>query len=79
MNLDQYLSQPDRSAQELALLLSIPSPLLSQWRTGKRPVPLERCPAIELATNKAVTCEELRPDFDWRYLADRTPAKKEAA
>lgn len=37
-----------------------------QWTRTR--VPAEHCPAIEKATNRAVTCEELRPDVDWAYL-----------
>jgi DNA-binding transcriptional regulator YdaS (Cro superfamily) len=77
MNLNQYLSQDGFSALKLALDLNLPPPLISQWRTGARKVPIERCPSIERATNGAVTCEELRPDFDWQYL--RSPKSKEAA
>ncbi|MFA7278616.1 MAG: helix-turn-helix domain-containing protein [Sterolibacterium sp.] len=52
----------------LARILKVSSPTVSQWRTGIRRVPAERCPAIERATNGEVTCEELRPDVDWAYL-----------
>lgn len=68
MNLTDYLSLPNRSAKQLASDLGVPPPLISQWRTGARPVPAERCPAIEKATGGAVTCEELRPDVDWGFL-----------
>lgn len=68
MNLDQYLHQPGLSARRLADEIGVPAPLISQWRRGVRPVPAERCPAIERATGGAVTCEELRPDVDWAYL-----------
>lgn len=68
MNLDEYLSGSDRTAKQLADEIRVPPPLISQWRTGARPVPAERCPAIERATNGAVTCEELRPDVDWAFL-----------
>lgn len=67
MTLDEYLSEPDRSAKELAVVLGIPDALLSQWRTKKRPVPIERCPAIERATNGEVSRRDLRPD-DWHLI-----------
>lgn len=39
------------------------------WAWTKRGnVPASFCPAIERATKKAVTCEDLRPDVDWAYL-----------
>jgi DNA-binding transcriptional regulator YdaS (Cro superfamily) len=42
--------------------------LISQWRTGRRPVPAERCPEIEKATLGVVRCEDLLPEVDWNYL-----------
>lgn len=53
---------------ELARRLGIKPPTVNQWIKGGRPVPADRCPAIERATDRAVTCEELRPDVDWAYL-----------
>jgi DNA-binding transcriptional regulator YdaS (Cro superfamily) len=47
-----------------AKLIDVPSPLVSQWRTGVRPVPLERCTAIEQATGGEVRRWDLRPN-DW--------------
>lgn len=46
------------------------------WRDGKRQLAAEYCPAIERATNGAVTCEELRPEVDWAYIRK---TKKKAA
>lgn len=71
MNLDEYLRQPNRTAKQLAETIGVPQALISQWRRKVRPVPAERCPAIERATNGAVTCEELRPDVDWAVLRAR--------
>lgn len=68
MNLPDYLSSEPGSQARLAKELGIPAPLLSQWKTGERRVPAERCPLIERATNGAVRCEDLRPDVDWAYL-----------
>jgi DNA-binding transcriptional regulator YdaS (Cro superfamily) len=67
MDLDTFLKKPG-SAASLAKCLGVPAPLLSQWRTGARPVPADRCPEIEKATSGAVRCEDLRPDVDWKYL-----------
>jgi len=57
----------------LARLLGVAPPTVSQWASGVRPIPAERCPAIEKATGGAVTCEELRPDVDWQYLRNTSP------
>lgn len=66
MDLNAYLKKEKPS--KLASTLGITPVLISQWRTGIRQVPAERCPAIERATNGAVTCEDLRPDVDWAVL-----------
>ena len=75
MNITQYLSEVETAAS-LARKLGITPVLVSQWKTGFRRTPAERCPDIERATNGQVTCEELRPDVDWGYL--RKPSKKAA-
>ena len=40
------------------------------WRDGDRDVRPEVCVQIEQETNRAVTCEDLRPDLadHWQYL-----------
>ena len=51
----------------LARIVGVSAPTVNQWATGKRPVPLDRCVAIEKATGGVVTRRELRPD-DWRAV-----------
>ena len=46
----------------LAKALGVTPPTVHQWLKGQRPIPAERCPAIERLTNRTVTCEALRPD-----------------
>lgn len=67
MDLITYLATHE-SAADLARKLKINPALISQWRNRVRPIPPERCPSIERATDGAVTCEELRPDVDWAVL-----------
>jgi DNA-binding transcriptional regulator YdaS (Cro superfamily) len=69
MKLIEYVKQRGRQRQ-LAQTLGITPVLISQWARGARPIPLDRCVDIECATQKAVTCEELRPDKSayWSYL-----------
>ncbi len=55
------------SQKALADILSIKPSTVSQWRAGIRPIPVERCAAIEAATNGAVTRRDLRPD-DWHLI-----------
>lgn len=56
----------------LARGLGVTPPTVHQWLKGQRPIPAERCPAIERLTGRAVTCEQLRPDVDWAYLREAT-------
>jgi DNA-binding transcriptional regulator YdaS (Cro superfamily) len=79
MNLDEYLSMAGRTAKQLAEVMQVPPPLVSQWRTNSRPVPAERCPEIEKATSGEVTCEELRPDVDWGFLRGTEKIEQRAA
>jgi len=55
------------SAVALADALGISSPTVSEWRSGRRPVPIERCVEIEQVTGGAVTRQQLRPD-DWHRI-----------
>lgn len=77
MTLNEYLA--DRKAVDLARLIGAPPVLLSQWRSGVRAVPIERCTEIEAATERAVRRWDLRPD-DWHRIwpeligADGAPA-----
>ncbi len=54
----------------LARLLSVTPGAVSQWLGGLRPVPFDRCPAIERATDGRVLCEEIRPDVRWQRVPD---------
>lgn len=56
------------SGSALAKALGVHPSLPSQWLSGHRPIPADRCPAIERATNGLVRCEDLRPDVDWAYI-----------
>lgn len=51
----------------LARLLGVAPPTVSQWASGIRPVPPERCVEIERVTNGLVTRRHLRPD-DWHRI-----------
>lgn len=80
MNLKDYLSKYGSQA-ELARKISAQPQLVWQWSSGVRPVPIERCVAIERATDGAVSRRDLRPD-DWRdiwpELADSSAARPSA-
>lgn len=64
------------SQEKLAAQLGIKQPTVSQWLRGDRPIPAERCPAIERATSGAVLCEDLRPDIEWHVLRGQTMAER---
>ena len=69
MNLLDYTKTRERQSA-LARRLGVPTVCVNQWAHGKRQVPADRCVDIEIATEGAVTCEELRPDMAsrWGYL-----------
>jgi DNA-binding transcriptional regulator YdaS (Cro superfamily) len=68
--------------KKLALTLGVSQSAIAQWCSGVRPVPVERCFAIEQATGGAVTRRDLCPDkwhLIWPELAakDATPPGRE--
>jgi DNA-binding transcriptional regulator YdaS (Cro superfamily) len=67
MRLKDYIGKRG-SGHQLARAVGVSGVIISQWKTGARQVPAERCIEIERATSGIVTCEELRPDVDWAYL-----------
>ena len=83
MDLKTYLKQDGAiRASVLARQVGVSPALVYQWRTAKRPVPIEHCAAIEHATSGEVSRRDLRPD-DWQRiwpeLATPAPAQQEAA
>lgn len=77
MKLSDYLAAERGRQGKLATALGISSASITQWVSGERPVPADRCPSIERFTNREVLCEDLRPDVDWAYL--RTSPVEQAA
>ena len=73
MNLRQYVETERGNAANLARALGVSPVMVSQWVSGVKSVPAERCPAIERATGGDVRCEELRPDVEWNVLRDPRP------
>lgn len=59
------------SQVKLATILKVTRAAVGQWANGDRPVPVGRCPTIEMATNGRVRCEQLRPDVAWSVLLRR--------
>lgn len=52
---------------DLARKLGVTPPMVQQWRSGTRPVPVRFCAAIESLTSGAVTRQDLRPN-DWHLI-----------
>lgn len=55
------------SISELACVLGVAPPTVAEWCSGRRPVPVRRCRAIEDATGGRITRKDLRPD-DWQDI-----------
>lgn len=55
------------SQASLAKAIDVAPAMVHQWLCGARPVPVQRCIAIERATSGAVTRRDLRPD-DWHLI-----------
>jgi len=62
MELDEYLKTVETNSC-LAKRLNVAPSLVSQWKNGTRPIPLERMPAIEKVTNGLVTRKDMCKDW----------------
>ena len=82
MNLSQYFEARGRgAATQLAEVIGAHSSDLSNWTTGQRPVPVKFAVAIEAATDKVVTREDLFPTdwhLIWPELVNRQPEQAAA-
>jgi len=81
MDLNSYLNRDNASsAAALARDVGVSPALVYQWRTGRRPVPVEHCAAIERFTVGEVSRRDLRPD-DWQRIWPElaTQAQQEAS
>lgn len=58
------------SQANFAKELNIKPQNVQMWVYNKRKVPIKHCLLIETLTKKDVTCEELRPDIDWKELSE---------
>lgn len=66
----------------LAKLIGVTPPAISQWSNGLRPVPIEKIVLIEQVTSGAVTRKDLRPNdwhLIWPELAENDQQAKDAA
>lgn len=66
MDIRTYLSQAERgAAAAIARAVGVSPVMVSQWASGVKEVPVDRCRVIETATGMKVRPWDLRPD-DWR-------------
>lgn len=67
----------------LSKKINVHASFISQWVTGRRPIPAEHCRAIEAAVDGQVTRYDLRPDVfgtaEEQYAARRVSRQKQAA
>ena len=67
MDIRSYLeTAPRGAAAAVARRVGVHPVMVSQWAGRVKTVPVERCVAIESATDGAVTRRDLRPDDWWR-------------
>lgn len=72
MTLSEFLMPRSGRHATIARALGVSESLVTQWSRGAKPIPHERCPQIEAATDGILTCEQLRPDLVWIRLTDAT-------
>lgn len=65
MKFTEWVNEQRGRSLAIAQAVGVTPPVVSDWVTGKKGIPLERCTAIERATGGAVTRKDLRPD-DWQ-------------
>jgi DNA-binding transcriptional regulator YdaS (Cro superfamily) len=67
MKFSEWVSGQRGRSLAVAQAVGVTPPVVSDWATGKKGIPVERCVAIERATAGAVTRKDLRPD-DWQDI-----------
>lgn len=76
MTLSDYINAQGRGAiTALAKQIGAHAPDVSRWVSGERPVPIERCVAIESATDGVVSRKDLKP-VDWPQIWPELVAPK---
>ncbi len=77
MILDTFLSMKEISAKEFAANIKRTSAEVSDWRNGKRGIPVIAAVEIEKITNGEVTRQECRPN-DWHLIWPELADKEQA-
>lgn len=67
MDLRGYCANNYGKQSDIARKIGVSCSYMNQMVTGYRPIPVEYCARIELATDGTVTRKDLRPD-DWQEI-----------
>ncbi len=67
MNFKDWVNGQRGRSLAIARALGVSPPVVSDWVSGKKGVPMERCVQIEVATKGEVTRKTLRP-HDWQKI-----------
>ncbi len=67
MQFNKWVTSQRGRSLAIAQAVGVTPPVVSDWVTGKKGIPLERCVAIEVATKGEVTRRDLRPN-DWQKI-----------
>lgn len=67
MKFNHWVNEQRGRSLAIAQALGVSPPVVSDWVTGKKRIPIDRCPAIERVTAGAVTRRDMRPD-DWQDI-----------
>lgn len=67
MDLSTYLASQKITQASFAVRLGVSQGLIYQWLTGRRPIAVDKCVAIERITGGEVSRKDLRPN-DWREI-----------
>lgn len=77
MDLKTYIEVTNASKSAMARDLTVSYDQLNQWCTGRRPIPVKHCTAIESLTKGYVSRKDMRPD-DWQAIWPDLAAKEPA-
>ena len=67
MDLSQWTGGKRGRQVELARFLRVAPPVVADWVSGKKPIPIKRATAIEAFTEGAVARRDMFPDA-WRAI-----------
>ena len=79
MKLNEWINMHRGRSVALARQLGVAQPVVSDWVSGKKPIPAVHCRAIVAISNGEVTVQEMRPS-DWvKYWPELATAQSHKA